>query len=95
MDTVAVALLLILVLGWAAFLFATLLVLGRVVGGIGRVLTSLFKPGHRGGSGRRLYSGRVGKVCPNPQCRKLEFRDAVYCSQCGTRFGETSGSDGR
>jgi hypothetical protein len=94
-DTVAVALLLILVLGWAAFLFATLLVLGRIVGGIGRGLTSLLKPGRCGGSGRRLYSGRVGKVCPNPHCRKLEYREAVYCSQCGTRFNETSGSDGR
>ena len=95
MDTIVVVLLLILVLGWAAFLFTTLLVAGRIVGGIGRGVRSLFGPRRQGGSGRRLGSGRVGRVCPNPQCRKIEFRDAVYCSQCGTRFGEKPVAGGR
>jgi hypothetical protein len=88
MDAIAVVLLLVLVLGWAAFLFTALFVVGRVITGVGRGMVSIFQPRRRGGSGRRLSPGRRGRVCSHPQCRKIEYRDALSCSQCGTRLTE-------
>ena len=89
MDTGFVMLLLFLVLGWASLLFATLYVIGRIIGGVGRGVASVFRPAGPVGSGRRLNPGRAGRVCPCPQCRRIEYRDAQYCSQCGAPLQET------
>lgn len=90
MNTVAVGVLLILVLGWAAFLFVAAYVVWRFVGGIGRSVASVFWPRRRGGSCRGLSPARGGRVCPRPQCRRIEYREAQYCSQCGARLVEAS-----
>jgi hypothetical protein len=83
MDAVAAVLLLMLLLGWASLLFVTFFVIYRVIGGIGRGVAAMFRPHRAGGGGRRLNPGGAARVCPRPQCRKVEYRDAFYCSQCG------------
>ena len=86
MHADVVVLILILVLGCAAFLFAVLYVIGRFVGGIWQGLVSIFRPTRRGVSGRSPYTSRAPRICSRLECRKIEYRDALYCSQCGARL---------
>ncbi len=77
---------LLLVFGWAAFLFGVIYVLCKLTGWIGRGLRDVFRPSPRGETKRRSVSGPRPLVCPDLQCQKVEHRDAQYCSQCGARL---------
>lgn len=71
----------VLVLGITAFVFGIVHAVWR---GLGFVARSVF--------GRRTATadgvGRKRLVCPSDACRKVEYRDATYCSQCGARLVE-------
>jgi hypothetical protein len=89
---------LVLLLGCAAFVFSVFLLAWRFLGLLGRGLSRLFGVSCRGARGahssallRQARSLRRGlttmeRVCPRPECRKVEHRPARYCSQCGCRF---------
>jgi hypothetical protein len=73
----------ILVFGCAAFLFGVIYLVCSVIGFVGRGVLGLFKP-DRAPPGRRSgVRGAGALVCPREECRKVEYRDAKYCSQCG------------
>jgi hypothetical protein len=86
MHADVVVLILVLVLGCAAFIFGILYVIGRLIGGIGRGVISIFRSSRPGASAQRFNPCRKMRVCPRPECRKIENRDALYCSQCGARL---------
>ncbi len=83
MHADVVVFILVLLVGCAALLFGVLYLIVRALGGVGRGVLSMFGPS--GASGRTMR-GRRALVCPRPQCRKVEYRDARYCSQCGERL---------
>ena len=72
----------ILIVGCAAFLFCILYMFGRMLGFIGQGFMSLFR-------GRRLAGpsggipGKKALICSREQCRKIEYRNGRFCSQCG------------
>ncbi len=73
-----------LVVGCAAFLFGILYLLGRLIGGVGRCMMRIVRPGPGEAAGARASTMQV---CPCEQCRKSESRsDARFCSRCGTRL---------
>ena len=76
---------LILVFGCAAFLFGLVYVVWCVVGAVGRGMWSLVRPGRPVGiSACREARKFVRAVyCPRLNCRKVEYRNARFCSQCG------------
>lgn len=74
---------LILVFGCAAFLFGLVYVVYWVLGAAGRGLWSLVRPSQRGGAAMRIGWRSRPVFCPRPNCRKVEYRNASYCSQCG------------
>ncbi len=74
--------LLVLVLGCATVIFGVLYAIARVIGTIGRVIWSVCRPTTRHQATSGVPTTRV-RICPQPQCRSAEYRDAVYCSQCG------------
>ena len=81
----------ILVCGCAAFLFGVIYFVFSVVGFVGRGVFGLFRP-HRPPSGRRLMAKSATTLkCPREQCRKVEHRDAEYCSQCGAPLTAAAG----
>jgi hypothetical protein len=65
----------VLVLGITAFVFGLVNTVWR---GFCFIVGSVF--------GRRKASGGGRLVCPREGCRKVEYRDAVYCSQCGEQL---------
>jgi len=76
----------ILVFGCAAFLFGLVYVLCALFAAMGRGLLGLFRPlGHVGG---RCGITSRPLVCPRANCRKAEYRNARFCSQCGARLVE-------
>jgi hypothetical protein len=77
---------LLLMFGCAAFFFGVICFLCKLVAWIGRSLFGAFRPRRPLECGCSPADGRRKLVCPNERCRKLEFRDARYCSQCGTRL---------
>lgn len=75
-------------LGIGAAVFGVIYVVGRIVGGIGRGVGSLFaQPHHRDSVSRPSAKGF--RICWRQHCRRMEYRDAVYCSQCGARLSGT------
>ena len=76
---------LILVFGCAAFLFGLVYVVWCVVGMVGRGMWSLVRPGRSvgGPACREIRTFGRAMYCPRPNCRKVEYRNARYCSQCG------------
>jgi len=82
-DLLLVAL--ILVFGVAAFLFGLVYVVWCIVGGIGRGVWSLARPWRRVGTVERtrMFGGARAMYCPRLNCRKVEYRNARFCSQCG------------
>ena len=80
-DLVLVAL--ILVFGVAAFLFGLVYVVWCVVGAFGRGMWSLVRPWRSVPTSE--CARRLGRAvyCPRPNCRKVEYRNARFCSQCG------------
>ena len=80
-DLLLVAL--ILVFGVAAFLFGLVYVVWCVVGTVGRGMWSLVRPRRSLGNGVRIRTFGRGVYCPRLNCRKVEYRNARFCSQCG------------
>jgi len=72
----------------AALLFGLFTVLWGIVGGVGRGIARLFTGSDRTG---RSVPRRRGKplICPNERCKKVEYREAIFCSQCGRRLDRT------
>jgi len=82
--------LLLLVIGFAAFIFGVLYFVLQLLAGIGRGIGRVF-----GGCCRKTKVplppravAVVGPVsaCPNPRCGHRETRPARYCSQCGSKL---------
>jgi hypothetical protein len=51
---------------------------------IGRGLLGLIRPHRPATPVRQPRVGSRPRVCANERCRKVEYRAARYCSQCGT-----------
>lgn len=82
--------LVVLVLGCAAFFFGVIYFFFRLISGVGRGLYRMLYPERS--SNPRRHHGRLStvRVCPRPACGKREHRAANFCSQCGTPLVETS-----
>ena len=80
-DLLLVAL--FLVFGIAAFLFGLVYVVWCIVGGIGRGMWSLLRPWRPVGTAERARTFGRAVYCPRLNCRKVEYRNARFCSQCG------------
>ena len=79
--------LLVLIAGCGAFLFCTLYLLFQLVGGIGRGIGRMLGIGRAPYSKFRTVDGRVHfPKCPKVGCGHVEYRDARFCSRCGTRM---------
>ena len=81
-------LLLILTLGCAAFFFCIVYLGVKCMVTVAR---SLFCFLTGGSPGRRCTAGPHGgpvRICPRPQCRKVERRSARFCGQCGARLSD-------
>lgn len=79
-------LIIFILLGCVAVVFGVLYLACRVIGGLGRGLFRL--AGCVTGAdtaGRRRQA--LARMCPRPQCRKVEYRQGSFCSQCGARLG--------
>jgi len=87
-DLLLVAL--VLVLGCAAFFVGVIYLACNFFAAIGRSLLGL---GRRRGATAGRCAGRFGRarVCPRERCRKVEYRPARFCSQCGARFSDAGG----
>jgi len=92
------AMLLLLLFGCAAFVISVVFIVGRIMAGMWRGFTWLAggsccetEPTARADRGWHTGDGRV---CPRPQCRKVEYRPARFCSQCGHRFPDGGSADG-
>ena len=83
-------LVLVLVVGCAALLFAVFYVLGRVIGVVGKGVTTLFVGRPAKGQAALAPGGRE-LVCSREKCRKIELRNGRYCSQCGAPLVEAPG----
>jgi hypothetical protein len=81
MQVDVLVVLLIVVFGCAAFLFGVFYLVGHVVYSIWRGLVNLVRPGRS--TRQRVTGKKVERVCPRKGCRKIEYRDARFCSQCG------------
>ena len=77
---------LLMVFGWAACLFGVIYMLCRFVGWVARRVFSVSGKDTMVEAGCMCARGSRQRVCPNRQCRKVEYRDAHYCSQCGTQL---------
>ena len=74
---------LILVFGCADFLFGLVYVVWCVVGAVGRAMWSLVRPRRPVGTAERVRTFGRAVYCPRLNCRKVEYRNARFCSQCG------------
>ena len=73
---------LMLLLGIAAAVIGVIYVIGHVLGSIGRGIGSLLGSPTQPESKFRTETERF-RICSRARCRKMERRDATYCSQCG------------
>lgn len=78
----------ILTLGCGAFCFCVIYLACRFLAFLGRGIAGMF--GHRPAAQRLPAAlGRTQlRVCPQEQCRKVEQRPALFCSQCGARLSD-------
>ena len=74
---------LILVFGWAACLFGVIYFVVRLVSLLGRKVLGVFKPDPLTSVPGQSMVGARRSICSRELCRKVEYRDARYCSQCG------------
>ena len=84
MHADALLVILLLLFGLAAFLFAVIYMFCQFFAWVGRSLLGLVSPDRPGGPVCPPRVGSRPRVCPNERCRKVEYRAASYCSQCGT-----------
>jgi hypothetical protein len=82
----AVLIVLLLVFGCVAFLFGVVYLLCQSFAWVGRGLLGIFRPCRRADEAGPRMPGLRSRVCPNERCRKVEYRKARFCSQCGTRL---------
>ena len=73
----------ILIFGVGAFFLGIFYFVWKVLVGLGRGLMRVCGgcQSSKRGPARRYRSHPV--VCPMPECRKMEYRVANYCSRCG------------
>jgi len=76
-----VVVLAILVFGCAAFLLGMIYLVCQAFGLVWRGVVGLVQPARKG-----RPRGRTVWICPSERCRRVEHRDARFCSQCGTRL---------
>lgn len=81
----------ILVFGCAAFLFGVIYLVCSVIGFVGRGVFRVLGPRRRATGPPEAGHRPKTLVCPRAHCRKVEHRDASYCSQCGAPL--TAASD--
>ncbi len=81
-----VVVILVMIIGCAALIFGVLYFLGRAAGTIGRGFLAILGIG-RSNVAESGLNGNDTVVCSNEKCRKIECRDARYCSQCGSPLG--------
>lgn len=79
---------LILVFGCAAFLFGLVYMVWWVASTVGRGMWSLVRPRRHVGIPACREACTFGRAvyCPRPNCRKAEYRNARFCSQCGEKL---------
>jgi len=82
MQVDVIVILLIVVFGCAAFLFGVFYLVGHVVYSVWRGLVNLVRPGRASRHGVTAEARQ--RICPRRGCRKIEHRDARFCSQCGS-----------
>jgi len=88
MQVDVIVVLLIVVFGCAAFLFGVFYLVCQAVGAVWRGAVGLIRPG---GGVSRTAAARPERVCPRPECRKVEHRQARFCSQCGAALADPPG----
>lgn len=72
--------LIVLVFGLAAFILGVIALIWKAVSAVGMSLVRLVTPGRKA---RAQAVRQAGLICRNPHCRKVEYRSARFCSQCG------------
>lgn len=83
----AFLLILLLVVGCAAFIFSVIYLFCRLFSWVGRGVLGARKPCGQTRMSEHPVGGSQRRVCPNVQCRKVEHRrEARFCSQCGGRL---------
>ncbi len=82
----AVLIVLLLVFGCVAFGFGVIYLLCQLLAWVWRGLLGIFRPGRGADEVGPRMPGLRSRVCPNEHCRKVEYREARFCSQCGTCF---------
>lgn len=76
----------ILIVGCAAFLFGVVYVICSAIAFVGRQFIALFAPPRQRRPHARLAVTAL--ICPQPTCRKVEYRRARFCSRCGSALVE-------
>ena len=90
--------LVLLVLGVAAFFFGVIYAVCRALASVWRGVVRVLSPRGVPGSPQvlvtpaaplaRSQGGRTFRVCSREQCRHVERRPARFCSQCGAKLPE-------
>ncbi len=75
-----------LVLGCAAFIIGTVYFVVRLMASAVRRLFGWPRP-RAVTSGSFLVGLRRGRICRHDRCRRVEYREARFCSQCGGSLG--------
>ncbi len=89
----ALLIILLLVFGCAAFFFGVIYCICQLFAWVSRGVWGVFRPRCSSDSAARPAAGSRRRVCPNKRCRKLEYRQARYCSPCGTPFAPAPTQD--
>ena len=85
MHVDALVIILVLVLGCAAFIFGVISLAWQALAWVGRGALGTVRPRRGGNTPPAGMTVRGGRVCPRPECRRVEKRrEARYCSQCGS-----------
>lgn len=81
--------LLLLVVGCAAFLFGIFYAFCRIIGAFFDGVVSFLRPKRLRVPDSVFMMRDDQSHCPRSKCGKLERRDGLYCSQCGARLTRT------
>ena len=80
-------LVLVLAIGSLAFVAGFVYLVWRFMGMVGRGFLRLC--GWEPTAPWDELPGAMTRICPRPQCRKVEHRAARFCSQCGSRLTDS------
>ena len=78
-----------LLVGCGAVVYILLRLVWAVLSGAGRTIGHVFGMDEHSAGGATAGAAQAGggpRVCPNANCRRVEYRDARYCPQCGARL---------